>query len=41
MRTAGGALRIGLCLALLALGACGIKGDPEAPAEAVRSMPGG
>lgn len=34
MRSAGGPFRIGLCLVLLAMAACGIKGDPETLAAA-------
>jgi predicted small lipoprotein YifL len=33
-------IRIGLCLALAALAACGIKGEPSAPEPAEARSPG-
>jgi predicted small lipoprotein YifL len=34
-------LPLGLCLVLLTLGACGIKGEPGTPAAAVAGTSGG
>jgi predicted small lipoprotein YifL len=36
----GWRIGIGLCLALLALAACGIKGEPTAPEPAEARSPG-
>ncbi len=38
--TTGRGIRIGLCLALAALAACGIKGEPDAPKPAEVRSPG-